>query len=126
MATVRSAAMSLGVLVPEAAMIALPSDEDGEIAAEAAAILMERVKHCDALILGPGMSISPRTDQLVAGLLTEPCPQRTIVLDAAALTSASELAPVIARHEGRVRSEEHTSELQSLMRISYAVFCLKK
>src|SRR3546814_4473794 len=29
-----------------------------------------------------------------------------------------------ARHQGR--SEEHTSELQSLMRISYAVFCLKK
>src|SRR3546814_8970460 len=26
----------------------------------------------------------------------------------------------------RVKSEEHTSELQSLMRISYAVFCLKK
>src|SRR3546814_6336660 len=26
----------------------------------------------------------------------------------------------------RARSEEHTSELQSLMRISYAVFCLKK
>src|SRR3546814_3225243 len=28
--------------------------------------------------------------------------------------------------ESRLRSEEHTSELQSLMRISYAVFCLKK
>src|SRR3546814_5874136 len=28
--------------------------------------------------------------------------------------------------DGDVRSEEHTSELQSLMRISYAVFCLKK
>src|SRR3546814_5577858 len=28
--------------------------------------------------------------------------------------------------EGALRSEEHTSELQSLMRISYAVFCLKK
>src|SRR3546814_8137889 len=27
---------------------------------------------------------------------------------------------------GRLKSEEHTSELQSLMRISYAVFCLKK
>src|SRR3546814_4639324 len=26
----------------------------------------------------------------------------------------------------KIRSEEHTSELQSLMRISYAVFCLKK
>src|SRR3546814_4155828 len=30
------------------------------------------------------------------------------------------------RHHRLVRSEEHTSELQSLMRISYAVFCLKK
>src|SRR3546814_2905543 len=30
------------------------------------------------------------------------------------------------RQCGRARSEEHTSELQSLMRISYAVFCLKK
>src|SRR3546814_3411726 len=30
------------------------------------------------------------------------------------------------RHAPLVRSEEHTSELQSLMRISYAVFCLKK
>src|SRR3546814_4436897 len=42
-------------------------------------------------------------------------------------------ARVVGRvHEGRdsgevaMRSEEHTSELQSLMRISYAVFCLKK
>src|SRR3546814_6611156 len=54
----------------------------------------------------------------------------------------AERAPIHARHEGferrrrtarkmdvgRIawRSEEHTSELQSLMRISYAVFCLKK
>src|SRR3546814_7008385 len=45
-----------------------------------------------------------------------------------------ELDPLIAhvrrepdgRPEHDERSEEHTSELQSLMRISYAVFCLKK
>src|SRR3546814_6819694 len=37
------------------------------------------------------------------------------------------LAPVVASALGyAMRSEEHTSELQSLMRISYAVFCLKK
>src|SRR3546814_8614949 len=39
-------------------------------------------------------------------------------------------AGIAARTKGKVlwclRSEEHTSELQSLMRISYAVFCLKK
>src|SRR3546814_4344781 len=44
----------------------------------------------------------------------------------------SELTPLIDAHQGVIyqmhaeeRSEEHTSELQSLMRISYAVFCLK-
>src|SRR3546814_1774220 len=34
--------------------------------------------------------------------------------------------PRSRRFSVRARSEEHTSELQSLMRISYAVFCLKK
>src|SRR3546814_10722031 len=33
---------------------------------------------------------------------------------------------VVTREWNLTRSEEHTSELQSLMRISYAVFCLKK
>src|SRR3546814_8637965 len=37
-----------------------------------------------------------------------------------------ELAAKVRDQFGGLRSEEHTSELQSLMRISYAVFCLKK
>src|SRR3546814_3578014 len=36
------------------------------------------------------------------------------------------VAGVIGKTTPEARSEEHTSELQSLMRISYAVFCLKK
>src|SRR3546814_7108531 len=36
------------------------------------------------------------------------------------------LSVFVPGHELATRSEEHTSELQSLMRISYAVFCLKK
>src|SRR3546814_6950673 len=41
---------------------------------------------------------------------------------------AQSVARSSSRHQGHLaaRSEEHTSELQSLMRISYAVFCLKK
>src|SRR3546814_5163485 len=42
---------------------------------------------------------------------------------------AADLGPYLQRSTRRPahgRSEEHTSELQSLMRISYAVFCLKK
>src|SRR3546814_2320768 len=40
-------------------------------------------------------------------------------------TGAAQLVEIRERVE-EIRSEEHTSELQSLMRISYAVFCLKK
>src|SRR3546814_10738650 len=36
------------------------------------------------------------------------------------------LERAVVEPEHDIRSEEHTSELQSLMRISYAVFCLKK
>src|SRR3546814_10339590 len=38
----------------------------------------------------------------------------------------ADLADILCRLRSSSRSEEHTSELQSLMRISYAVFCLKK
>src|SRR3546814_7563554 len=42
-------------------------------------------------------------------------------------SSAAGTAPLVAMAvAASSRSEEHTSELQSLMRISYAVFCLKK
>src|SRR3546814_2830523 len=46
----------------------------------------------------------------------------------AIVVPGSGLVKAQAEAEGldRIRSEEHTSELQSLMRISYAVFCLKK
>src|SRR3546814_5003149 len=41
-------------------------------------------------------------------------------------TAGWRLSSANAARIARRRSEEHTSELQSLMRISYAVFCLKK
>src|SRR3546814_1870934 len=42
------------------------------------------------------------------------------------LNFGKDIEPLIGRDKALERSEEHTSELQSLMRISYAVFCLKK
>src|SRR3546814_5777831 len=50
-------------------------------------------------------------------------PDGTIVLPLAGTVKASNHTILTLADE---RSEEHTSELQSLMRISYAVFCLKK
>src|SRR3546814_7462964 len=52
-----------------------------------------------------------------------------ILCNARAMGEFGAVSVVSGRHPDRgglVRSEEHTSELQSLMRISYAVFCLKK
>src|SRR3546814_11352211 len=46
--------------------------------------------------------------------------------EAGALRVVNDLVGDAADQETAYRSEEHTSELQSLMRISYAVFCLKK
>src|SRR3546814_7980200 len=62
-------------------------------------------------VLQGDMGVSLRTSQPVLDLIGDKLPV-TIQLAIMALIIA--------------RSEEHTSELQSLMRISYAVFCLKK
>src|SRR3546814_10229760 len=90
-----------------------------------------------------------RSDRVLSLLLGGSAPARVLCLTftkAAAAEMANRLSGELARWviaeepvlrarleallgapvEDRLRSEEHTSELQSLMRISYAVFCLKK
>src|SRR3546814_5546083 len=54
--------------------------------------------------------------------------QRRVVLEHPfqQLQGRLRIGPGFGVRDGNLRSEEHTSELQSLMRISYAVFCLKK
>src|SRR3546814_4117203 len=82
---------------------------------------------------------STRTDTLFpyTTLFRSPCPGRTATrrnsphrLGSRAHPPAAKPNPPPSRRRSPPRtcrrSEEHTSELQSLMRISYAVFCLKK
>src|SRR3546814_5298621 len=63
-------------------------------------------------------------------LIAPPRQHRLDMPGAETLPGAIDRAEQLLREHGRIdlrgRSEEHTSELQSLMRISYAVFCLKK
>src|SRR3546814_8162645 len=64
---------------------------------------------------------------LMPGLLQDLAPPHLRARVLAALTIAAPFALAISpMATGLMRSEEHTSELQSLMRISYAVFCLTK
>src|SRR3546814_2472318 len=62
------------------------------------------------------------TDRIFAGKLTIDGAERSVSGRGNGLMSSV----IAALAESGGRSEEHTSELQSLMRISYAVFCLKK
>lgn len=120
-ATVASAATQLGITMPEMAVIALPQDHDGEIAGKAIDILQEEVAHCDTLVLGPAMGDSNQITSLVAGLLREPRPDLSIVLDAAAVSCAGELASVIGQHQGRVILTPHHGEMARLKDCSRSV-----
>src|SRR3546814_3610666 len=69
-----------------------------------------------------------RSDPAILDRADEFAPRRERKILAAPQAQPLGISEVL--HRGRAgrrdRSEEHTSELQSLMRISYAVFCLKK
>src|SRR3546814_1644439 len=103
------------------------------------ALSADRVRSCDAGLPRWGRSMlnlvarfrsrSQSADERHAARSnrTAVAPQPfTIRNCASACLSATALNGLSSRHDERGRSEEHTSELQSLMRISYAVFCLKK
>src|SRR3546814_90356 len=82
------------------------------------------------------LGVQDQPQAVAVGLVAEPYEEVVLCLQYAAqpgkggsvgqLDGWTPAAPVDAVVGVAVRSEEHTSELQSLMRISYAVFCLKK
>src|SRR3546814_10286136 len=65
--------------------------------------------------------------QREAGLFVDwYCPAVGLTVDGEGYRAAWDAVLVVALDRRETRSEEHTSELQSLMRLSSAVFCLKK
>src|SRR3546814_3298266 len=84
------------------------------------------------------LPISPKPPRITASKLSEWHSRRACVISSCVGVAITPDAPALGRNSmtslmtrtsfsaAASRSEEHTSELQSLMRISYAVFCLKK
>src|SRR3546814_5530903 len=89
--------------------------------------LLAAAKTGRAVNIKKGQFLAPWDMQHVAGKMKAAGNDRVLLCERGAsfgynmLVSDMRALPILAQ-----RSEEHTSELQSLMRISYAVFCLKK
>src|SRR3546814_5932201 len=80
-----------------------------------------RLGQCGA-VFGIALNLKPRSHRAKSGCLADLAPSRWV----SRLRPKVEVYPerLPRQSKGSTRSEEHTSELQSLMRISYAVFCL--
>src|SRR3546814_9286157 len=70
------------------------------------------------------LAIAPASTARMAAMRARQAAKSTLAAQDAAASNSRNRSGL--RRASQRRSEEHTSELQSLMRISYAVFCLKK
>jgi ADP-dependent NAD(P)H-hydrate dehydratase len=112
-ATVESAAMALGIAMPEVAVFGLPENEMGEIQAADALPSTLPLAGCDALVAGPAMYDRQSASAVVGGLLAN-C-EAQMVLDAAVLMAlgdhvdglrALEHMPVLTPHLGELAAME--------------------
>src|SRR3546814_4304216 len=93
----------------------------------AGGLSLRRARVMDAERLEVARFPAGAVDQLKAlGLMSEIITWRLRLFIPTTADGVVILGTLLDRHPVLQRSEEHTSELQSLMRISYAVFCLKK
>lgn len=114
MATIGSAALALGMLVPEAGVVDLPEGTDGEIAPGAGKVLAEPLRACDALVLGPGISTAEAAARLLRATLELPGGDPMLVIDAMAIGCARDCRNALAAFRGRLILTPHHGEMAAL------------
>jgi ADP-dependent NAD(P)H-hydrate dehydratase len=113
-ATAASIAPHLGLAVPEALVVGLPETASGGLAAEAAELLLPRLRRCDTILIGPGMLDEEAVAALATRLL-DASDGAAVVLDAAALLRPQELREPLRRQGGRVVITPHAGEMARLV-----------
>ncbi len=119
-ATIASLALPLGITVPEAGMVALLEDEDGEIDRAAAATILASMTRCDALVVGPAMTSEAAAAALVEDILDRPQAGTGVVIDAAGIAGTANARTQIERHGGRVVLTPNGGELARLLDVPAA------
>lgn len=110
-ATIASAAMLLGVAMPEIGVIPIKENNEGEIAGDVGRVLGEALGRCDAAVVGPGMMAHADVDALVGSVRATSV--AFLILDAAAI-AASEKAVRSTRDQHLLLTPNH-DEMGRLM-----------
>jgi hydroxyethylthiazole kinase-like uncharacterized protein yjeF len=113
-ATVAPAAVALGVLIPEAAVLALPVNEEGEIDARQD-LLAAHVARCDAVVVGPAMSCRNQASLLVGALLAQPDWTGGLIIDAAALMALAPHAGALCARAAPAVLTPHIGEMAAML-----------
>jgi ADP-dependent NAD(P)H-hydrate dehydratase len=113
--TIRSAALSLGLAVPESLVFALPQTRSGNIAGtRAASLLRPYVAAASAVLVGPGMASGQSVHRLITALVAQLGSAATLVLDGAAAIALRQDEKLLKRLSGRAVLTPHAGEIASL------------
>jgi ADP-dependent NAD(P)H-hydrate dehydratase len=113
--TVESCALGLGIAMPEAGVIALGENAQGEIDAEGMAPLAGRLDRCDCVVLGPAMTSAEAAGRTIDALLAGLLDAQALVLDAVALHGTKERADKVSSYPGARVLTPNPDELASLL-----------
>jgi hydroxyethylthiazole kinase-like uncharacterized protein yjeF len=113
-ATCRSVAPHVAVVVPEARVFALPETRTGALAASGVERIGEYINEAQSVLVGPGMIDEGAIARFVKNLLAR-LDGPVIVLDANALTSLARAPESLAKLRGRVVLTPHAEEMGELL-----------
>ena len=118
LATVRTAAVSLGLAVPEALVVALPQVREGEIdGTRALTALLPYATTAHAVLVGPGMARGRHVQKLLAALVAHIGIEATLILDGAGVTALRHEPDLLGSLNWRVVLTPNTGEMAALLGI---------
>jgi len=112
--TAESIAAPLGVAMPEARVIGHAETEEGCIAEEAIAPLVEWAAAAQAILVGCGMQSGPPLERLLGALLDR-CNKIPLIVDAAVLDCLKTMVRRVRGHRGGVALLPHSGEMAKLL-----------
>jgi hydroxyethylthiazole kinase-like uncharacterized protein yjeF len=112
-ATVRQAASAVATSLPEARVLGLAADRQGELASGSCRAIQREVALCDALLIGPGMMRPTAGTELIKACLRLQS-RPTMVVDAAPLKALQRAGVLPAQRGGKLILTPHAGEMAAL------------